>query len=252
MEGEEFLHEGFGADGGAFACAAIPEAHALGALGHFALDEGEEADAVERGVAGGVELEHVEEGGEDVDGVAGHGDGGWVAGNACGPFEHGGHAESAFVDLAFVAATAGAAEGGEAAVVAAVPEDGVFVDAHGAEFGAEFAEGFVHAGEFAEEVGHGFGFLVVGVGGFVFVAGDVGVMGRSKPDDTEEGFVFFDLFAHEIEGGIDGDHGAFAFHFFGDSVATHGGVVVVEIGGGEPGVEAVGAGTDGAVFVGGA
>ena len=214
----------------------MPEADGLGTRGHFAVDEREKADAVERHGAFDFEREELDEGGEDVhDARGGVGDCGL---DARGPFDEGGDADAAVphVSLAAAEVVVGAVCVGlfgidPTAVVAGEPEHGVVGHAEFAEPCAECADAAVHADEFAVEAGAARGFEVGGEG---FVR-DVRT---AKPDEDEERLFLFCGAADEFEGLGDDCLGAVAGDFFLHAVSPEGPVELEVIADGERFIEA--------------
>ncbi len=195
LEGEELGHP-FRARGADAAGRVAPEAHALGPLRHLAVEEGDEADAVEGRLVRHLDAQNIEEGGIDVRGVAGH-VGNPGLGDAGGPLEDGGHPQPALVDAALSRAAAGGLHV-EPAVVATVPEDGVLSDAEPRQFGAELAEGGVHPRDLAVEV-----LLLRGLAGVELaelLGRPMGAVGRAEPHDRQERLRPPRVLADELEG----------------------------------------------------
>jgi hypothetical protein len=87
-----------------FSAIGLPEAEGLGAVGHLAVEEGEQADAVQGASGQRIgSLHGGEEGGKDIDHASGYGADGWLA-DAGGPFDDAGNAQAAFPHVAFAAA----------------------------------------------------------------------------------------------------------------------------------------------------
>src|SRR4030042_444699 len=121
----------------------IPEAHRLRPGLHPAVDQGDQADPVQRRLLVDPRSDDLQQCRVDVECVAGDIRNSRRA-DAGGPFEDAGGAQAALVTLALVASTAGRADPGQATVVAAIPQDRILVNTDCPQFLSELAECAVH------------------------------------------------------------------------------------------------------------
>ncbi len=161
----------------------VPETHRFRSSIHTAIDQRNQADPIQRRLVHHPHACDFKKRGIDVRCIAGHIGCPWIR-NARRPLKDSRDTKAAFVNLALVSTSARRTNSGKASVVAAIPEDSVFINAEVPQFSAKLAEGAVHACNLAVEM-----LLLVrlvGVECAVFFDRLVRSVRRAEPDYRQE------------------------------------------------------------------
>ena len=140
----------------------VPEPKRFGALLALPIDERQKTDPIKDRSLLWLRPGDLQQSGIDVTGSAAHPGHAWSL-DAGRPFEDGRDEEAAIIDLALVAAVStGRADSRQCAIVAAIPENGVFPNPPLLELITQHAKGPIHAGDLTQKVLIAFRQLLIG------------------------------------------------------------------------------------------